>query len=350
MAQKYAKDQPEGFTNRIERVAIVGAGGQLGQHIVKALVQTGRHTVTALTRVGSKNKLPEGVVAAPVDYADESSLEAALKGQQFLIITLAVTAPQGTHSALVRAAARAGVAYVMPNAYGFDPNDEALARDDVLGSTADGRRWCEEIESLGVSAWIALTCGFWYEYSLVAVSPIALGLDHDRKTITLYDEGETRVNLTTFEQCARAVAALVSLKELPDDEDDAAPAVSRWRNKPLYIASFTLNQREMLESWERVTGEKWTVEKEPVKERYRRGIEAMQAAGGDPLAARMGAALASFARAFYPEGGANYESTRGLANDLLGLPKEDLDARTRAAKQMLDDGYATWVFGRLQNS
>jgi hypothetical protein len=24
MAQKYAKDQPEGFTNRIERVAIVG--------------------------------------------------------------------------------------------------------------------------------------------------------------------------------------------------------------------------------------------------------------------------------------------------------------------------------------
>ncbi|KAH6850072.1 hypothetical protein B0I37DRAFT_390402 [Chaetomium sp. MPI-CAGE-AT-0009] len=301
MAQKYARDQPAGFTNRIERVAIVGASGQLGQHFTTALLRTGRHSVTALTRRGSTNTLPAGVVSVPVDYDDEAALEAALRGQQ-------------------------------------------------LGMAAVRAR-CAEIEATGSAAWITMVCGFWYEYSLV-LGPMCLGFDHALKKVTLYDEGETKVNLTTFEQCARAVVALLSLKELPEDEGDEAPTVSRWRNKPLYVASFLVSQKEMLESWKRVTGEgdgDWTVESEPSEERYRRGVEMMQS-GSDPVTSRMGAAVASFARIFYPDGSGDYESSRGLANGLLGLPKEDLDERTRVAKKMLDDGYPGWVFQRLQNA
>ncbi|KAH6636179.1 hypothetical protein F5144DRAFT_485880 [Chaetomium tenue] len=346
MAQKYAKDQPAGFTNRIERVAIVGAGGQLGQHFTTALLHTGRHTITALTRRGSKNTLPAGVLAAPVDYADEATLVAALRGQQFLIITLSVMAPPDTHAALVRAAGKAGVPYVMPNGYGADFENGALMRDDRLGGGAV-KGWCGEIEKVG-AAWVAVVCGFWYEYSLV-LGPVCLGLDHAAKRATLYDDGETRVNLTTFEQCARAVAALLSLKELPEDEGDEAPTVSRWRNKPLYVASFRVSQREMLESWKRVTGEEWTVQSEASEERYRKGVEMMQGSA-DPMMARMGAALATFARIFYPDGSGDYESSRGLANGLLGLPKEDLDERTRVAKKMLDDGYPGWVVQRMQNA
>ncbi|KAK4041054.1 hypothetical protein C8A01DRAFT_15123 [Parachaetomium inaequale] len=346
MAQKYAKDQPSGFTNRIERVALVGAGGQLGSHFATALLRTGKHTVTALTRAGSKNELPAGVVAAPVDYDDEATLVTALQGQQFLVITLSVTAAPDTHSKLVRAAAKAGVPYVMPNTYGSDPANADLLRDDLLQTGPQGVAHCAEIEATGVSSWIALVCGMWYEYSLV-LGPVCLGFDHAEKKMTLYDGGEARVNLTTFEQCARAVAALVSLKELPEDEGDEEPTVSRWRNKPLYVSSFLVSQREMLESWERVTGEEWEVESEPSRERYQRGVAAMQAAG-DPIGVRMGAALATFVRLFYPNGGGDFESTRGLANGLLGLPKEDLDERTRVAKKMLDDGYPQWVFGRLQ--
>jgi uncharacterized protein YbjT (DUF2867 family) len=54
--------------------------------------------VTALTRTGSKNSLPAGVVAAPVDYDDEATLVAALQGQQFLVITLPVTAGPDTRT------------------------------------------------------------------------------------------------------------------------------------------------------------------------------------------------------------------------------------------------------------
>jgi hypothetical protein len=286
------------------------------------------------------------VIAAPVDYADEATLVAALRGQQFLIITLSVKAPPQTHAALVRAAGKAGVPYVMPNGYGSDTANDALMRDDRLGG-AGVKAWCKEIEDAG-AGWVAMVCGFWYEYSLV-VGAVCLGFDHAEKKVTLYDGGETKVNLTTFEQCARAVAALVSLKELPEDEDDEEPTVSRWRNKLLYVASFRVSQREMLESWKRVTGEEWTVESQPSEERYRKGVEMMQSAG-DPGMAHIGAALATFARIFYPDESGDYESSRGLANGLLGLPKEDLDERTRAAKKMLDDGYPAWVLQRMQNA
>ena len=89
------------------------AGGTVGSYIAGALLKTGRHAVTALSRKDSSNKLPKGVIVAPVDYDDGATIVAALKDQQFLIITMAPTAPRDTHHKLVQAAAKAGVPYVM---------------------------------------------------------------------------------------------------------------------------------------------------------------------------------------------------------------------------------------------
>jgi len=44
------------------------------------------------------------------------------------------------------------------------------------------------------------------------------------------------------------------LKELPDDESDTSLTLSRWMNKPLYISSFLISQRDMLDSVNRVMG------------------------------------------------------------------------------------------------
>ncbi|KAK3302465.1 uncharacterized protein B0T15DRAFT_306271 [Chaetomium strumarium] len=343
MAPKYAKDQPAGFTNRIERVAIVGAGGHLGKYFAQELVKTGRHTVTALTRVGSKSQLADGVRAVPVNYDHEKSLVSALQGQQFLIITLPATAAPETHSKIVQAAAKAGVPYIMPNYFAGDFANERLMNEEML--VGNPAKTFAEIEATGVSSWIAMVCGLWYEWSLV-LGPIWLGFDHQNKKMTFYDDGTTKANLTSFEQCGRAVAALLSLKELPDDEADTSPTVSSWRNKPLYISSFLISQKDMFESWKRATGETdadWTIEYEPAQERYQRGIAQMRSAT-DPLSKRMGAATAAFVRLFFRSGDGDYESTRGLANDALGLPKDDLDERTAGAKKMLDEGFVQWVF------
>ena len=316
----------------------------MGEHIAQALVKTGKHTVTALTRQGSKNELPSGVKVISVDYNDESNLVAALKGQQFLIITLAAMAPPDAHSKIVQAAARAGVPHIMPNIFGLDDTNEALIKEDPL--SADFKSVLAEIEAAGCS-WTSMVCSLWYEYSL-AMGPIWFGFDFGNRKLTLYDDGTTKVNLTTWEQCARAVAALLSLNELPEDVDDNRPTVSTWRNKPLVISSFLVSQMDMFENWKRVSGDRdadWTVEREPSKERYRKGMEAMKSAQ-DPMSARMGAAMASFVRIFFPGGGGDYENSRGLDNARLGLPREDLDERTAVAKEMVEQGYAAKVFAK----
>lgn len=287
-----------------------------------------------MTRPDSQNKLPKGAKLAHIDYDDESTLIAALQGQQFFIITLSVTAPRGTHSKLVQAAAKACVPYVMPNCYGIDLANESLSKDMLTAD--DVRIACAEIEATGVSSWTALVCSLWYEYSLVC-GPEWFGFDFKEKKLTFYDDGNTKINTSTFEQCGRAVAALLRLKELPEDESDQRPTVSSWRNKPLYISSFLLSQKDMFESWKRVSGDKdadWMIDHEPTGERNKRGLERFEK--GD----RMGFGLAVFSRVFFPNGDGNYEHKHGLANTLLGLPKEDLDERTKVAKEKIDSGYS----------
>lgn len=317
----------------------------MGEHIAKVLVKTGKHTVTALTRQGSKNKVPSGVKAIPVDYNDDSTIVAALQGQQFLIITLAATVPPELHSKIAHAAARAGVRHIMPNVFGLDDSNEALMKENPLG--LDSKSIVADIEAVGCS-WTTIICSLWYEYSL-AMGPIWFGFDFANKKLTLYDDGTTKINVTTWEQCARAVAALLSLKELPEDANDESLTVNTWRNKPLVISSFLVSQLDMFESWKRISGDKdsdWTIEKEPSKERFQKGMQAMKSAQ-DPMSARMGAAMASFVRVFFPNGGGDYESTRGLDNKKLGWPKEDLDERTAVAKGMVEQGYAEKVFAKV---
>lgn len=96
-------------------------------------MKTGKHTVTGITRVDSNSTLPEGVIPAKVDYDDESTIVEALKGQQFFIITMHARADTSVHARLVAAAAKAGVPYVMPNAYGMDPLDQKLSDDVIFG-------------------------------------------------------------------------------------------------------------------------------------------------------------------------------------------------------------------------
>lgn len=122
--------------------------------------------MTAITRTESTYEAPTGVKVAKVDYSDASSIAEALQGIEVLIITMAVTAPPEQHTILVDAAAKAGVPWVLPNEWGTNLANEQVAKDTLLGAKLTKYR--KEIENLGVSSWIGITCGFWYEYSLSA--------------------------------------------------------------------------------------------------------------------------------------------------------------------------------------
>ncbi|TQV90335.1 isoflavone reductase family protein (CipA) [Cordyceps javanica] len=326
---EYASNQRLGFFNAVEKIAIVGAAGTIGAHITASLLESGRHTITALSRKGSPNKLPAGVAVAAVDYGDEAGLVAALRGQQFLIITLAPMAPRETHGQLVRAAAKAGVRYVMPNSYGGDNADSRMGEDVMLGPAARAQR--AEIEALGMS-WVNVCCGFWYDYSLGG-GEARFGFDLDRRALTLYDEGTTRTSTTTLAQVGRAVAAVLALP-LDDNSnnnnnnngDDARPTLSSFLNRSIYIKSFVVSQADMLASVQRVTGTTdadWTVTREPTRQRYHDGLALVRQGN----MAGFGKML--YARAFYPEDALDVSAK--AHNELLGLPQEDLDEATRDA-------------------
>ncbi|KAI0024317.1 hypothetical protein F4780DRAFT_797280 [Xylariomycetidae sp. FL0641] len=334
MTAKYAKDQPEGFTNRIERVAIVGAGGRMGSHIAEHLLATGRHTVTALTRPGSTSALPAGVRVARVDYtrADDDgagTVVAALRGQQVLLITLAVTAPPETTVRLARAAAAAGVGYVLPNWYGHDAAHDALCADSALLGMRDPV--VAELAGSTTTRWLRLVCGSWYEFGLGG-GPARFGFDLAARTLVRYDD--VPVNVSTWAQCGRAVARLLSLPELPRDAADAAPALARWAGANVYVASFRLTQRDMLDSVLRVTGAApadWTVVPASAEARWREARDRFRKGDFTAFTQML------YARLFFPGGGADYESTRGLDNEVLGLPVEDLDECTAVAVRMAEN-------------
>ena len=299
-------------------------------------MKTGKHTVTAISRNGSKSPLPKGINVASVDYNDEQSLIDALKGQQFLFISVAVIAPPDTQNKLIRAAGKAGVPWVMPNGYGSDPLNEKYIAENFSGKGL--LAGIKAVEDIGVSSWIIMCCQHWYEYSLT-VGDWAYGFDFDNKKVTFYDDGNTPITTTTWLQCGRAAAALVSLKVLPEDEDDKSVTLSRWRNRPLYVASFKVSQRDMLDSVERAMGttdKDWEIDYEPSKDRWERGKKAMSPTD------KTGFVTAMYARGHFPSGDTNVQDK--LDNDILGLPQEDFDEATERAVAMWKSGYK--AFGR----
>lgn len=307
--------------NYIRKVAIVGATGQQGRHIVEHLLKAGQHTVTAITREDSSATPATGVKVAKVNYDNQDTLVSALKGQDALIITMSVTAPPDTSEKLVRAAAKADVPWILPDEWGIDGTNEQYGRDCFLGPPKKAIR--DLIEELGVSKWIAVACGFWYQYSLGTMKE-TYGFDFQKREVTFYDDGTAKINTSTWQQVARAVTSLLSM--------DVSGLDARFKNRFAYVSSFCVSQKDMFESVKRVTGTSdsaWKVEHQPSSERVAEGRQAMQE--GQRF---VGFVKVLYGRSFYPNGDANFEAKHGLANDVLGLMKEDLDECTRGAIEL----------------
>lgn len=241
---------------------------------------------------------------------------------------MAPTAPRDTHSKLVQAAAKAGVPYVMPNGYAGDIDDIAFGEDTLLGPVARAHR--DEITRLGMQ-WVTVCCGFWYDYSL-AGGEARFGFDFDRRSLTMYDDGNTKNSTSTLAQVGRAVAKVLSLNELPENENDTSMTLSKFLNRGVYVKSFVVSQGDMFESVKRVTGTTdadWTITHENTKKRYEDGLAQVKAGN----MAGFGKLL--YARGFYPED--SIDLSAKAQNELLGLPEESLDGATKAGIDLVKE-------------
>jgi len=285
--------------------------------------------------------MPSGVEVRKVDYENPSSLVAALKGHDLFIITMGVTAPPDTQTKLVEAAAEAKIPWIIPNEYGNDTNNDQVNKDILIGGGKKQIR--QHIEQLGLS-WIGICSGFWYEFSLCG-GPERYGFDLNNRTITWFDDGNVKLDTSTFPQVGRAVVSLLSLKVLPEDENDKSPTLSHWRNKFVHFNSFHVSQKDMFESVLRVSDTKasdWTQNTVSIKEWYEDGVAMMQKGN------RQGFGKLLYGRYFFPDAPGDLEKL-GFEpdNGKLGLPKEDLDEYTKIAFQMAKDGYMEKQYGHM---
>jgi hypothetical protein len=125
----------------------------------------------------------------------------------------------------------------------------------------------------------------------------------------------------TISKVGRAVAALLSLPI----KSDGGACLEDFRNKVVFVSSFSVSQQDMFESALRVTGtrkEDWTITNEAVQARFSSGLK-------DVSEGRREGFAKLISRAFFPDGGGNVEHK--TLNDVLGLPKEMIDNATRAA-------------------
>jgi hypothetical protein len=176
------------------------------------------------------------------------------------------------------------------------------------------------ITDLGKSSYIAVNTGFWYEWSL-AIAP-AFGVDFANRSATLFDEGNVKISTSTWPQVGRAVANLLSLPITAE-----GPCLEKLKDQVVYVDSFTVSQRDMLDSVYRVTGTTetdWNITKESAKERYEGGVEAMQKGDFNGFVKML------YTRVFYDDGSGDF-SGKGTLNSVLGMPKEDLDEATKRA-------------------
>ncbi|KAF2971514.1 hypothetical protein GQX73_g2075 [Xylaria multiplex] len=317
-------------SNHVKKVAIVGATGSVGKHIVSALLKGGKHKVTALTR--GEIEAPKGVRVAKISYDDPTSLTKALEGQDALVITLSIRAPEGTQEKIIEAAAAANVPFVLPNEWGIESSHGTLGVDVLMGPRAAAAK--KKIEELGKSSWISMTTGYWYSHSLA--SPEAFGFDFKNKTVTFFDEGTAKINIITWEKTGEAVASLLSL---PIESETNGPALSDYKNKAVYVASWLLSQKDVFKQVLRVSGTQesdWTITYEPAVERYEEAKRRLFS--GDHSAFQR----LLYTRTFYNNGDGDFESRHGLDNDKLGLAKEtqqSLDVQTEQALELAESGY-----------
>ena len=292
-------------------------------------MKTGKHTVTALTREQSKAKFADGLLVVRVNYDDESSIIKALKGQQFLVTTLSVKAPKDLGNRIYSAAKKAGVPYILPNGFGY-PIDDDLTKAQPTGSYGESVRQAALQAQGATTSWFILACGFWYEWSL-ACGETFFGFTIKDRKVTFFDDGKRLITVSTWDQCGRALAALLSLPE-----SGASPSLADFRNKNVAVYSFQVSQRGMLNSLHRVLGTTdadWEIKYEPLDKWIPEGRAEL--ANG----VRSGFGKILYGDVFLPTNPASDYGTRPTANAALGLSEEDVDSATKRTVDMVESGW-----------
>ncbi|KAL3490400.1 NAD(P)-binding protein [Aspergillus germanicus] len=297
----------DGYKN----IILIGGGGSLGSVLLKSLLSEPTFNVTVLARESSKALTSIPASATVIKIADSYPLEdlvTAFKGQDAIVnaITSFSVAEQ---LKFIDAAVTAGVKRYLPSEYGLDNNTPAARELSVVfrdkGLVQD---YLREKESTGLT-WTTIACGMWIGWSL---RNNFLGLDYKNRTITLTNNGQGPFSTTTLANTALALNRIL-----------LSPSGSA--NQIVFLSDFATTQEELVQTIERLTGEKWT----------RKSINTAEAIPALKEAFSKGETFAGYGliNIGFTEGSfsGHFEPAKKLRNAELGLPEKELEEVVRGA-------------------
>ncbi|KAI1181831.1 NmrA-like domain-containing protein [Nemania serpens] len=153
------------MTQEIQNVIVLGATGNLGPHILSALLAAG-FSVKVLSRnqLSASAVVSTGVEVLQSDYSFESLVD-AFKGQHAVISTVTTSTVQ-QQLKIIDAAAAAKVKRFLPSEFGSDTSvDDDDAIEAFLKDKQEVVRYLRTKESEGLS-WTALCPGAWVDWML----------------------------------------------------------------------------------------------------------------------------------------------------------------------------------------
>lgn len=240
----------------IKRVILVGATGNLGPSILKALQASSALETTVLTRENSKTAQspPPNTKVLTADYSSVSSLAAAFAGQDAVVSTIAGMA-LGEQQILIDAAVQAGVKRFIPSEFGSNVTNEKTRKLAVFAGKLAIVEYLKKKE--GEITWSALLNGPFLDWGLKVGF---LGIDIPNKKVTLLDGGNTPFSTTTLSDIGQSVAGILAH---PEDT----------KNRYVFVQSTLVTQNKLLAVAEKATGEKFTVEHQSTEELEKQGNE-----------------------------------------------------------------------------
>lgn len=287
----------------LKNVVLIGAGGNLGPHILKALDSDPYFTLSILSRKSSKSTFPSHIKVHSIgdDYPESELLE-AFKGQDAVVSTISATNNQQQH-AIIDAAIKAGVKRFIPAEFGANSQDKgATELVPIFAMKNQVTDYLRTKEAKGLT-WSAIVTGAFFDWGLQTGF---LGFDLAARKAQIYDSGNVKWSATTLSSVGLSVTGTLKNAE-------------KTANQHIFVDSFTISQNELLASLEKATGKKWEVEHMDSEKQTKWAQQAMKDGN-------MGGLYTLLLIATYSgKHGGDFPAHQKMANDLLGLPKENMD-------------------------
>ncbi|KAF3315593.1 hypothetical protein TWF173_003507 [Orbilia oligospora] len=317
-----------------KNVLLIGATGDLGQHILSALLKTTTThpsqplTITLLTRSTSTAKFPAHPSIAHIhkgDIKDREFLATAFLGQDMIVSAISPYALLD-QKLMLSVAAEVGVKRFVVGEFGMDTRDEELT--DSVAVFKQNREVLEyavgvcggDSKTVGME-YTGVICGAFLEMTLLDGE---MGFEFGERKVEIYDSGRKKIEVSRMEDVARATVEICFQP-------------GRYEDQLVYISSFTVSQRDILDALNKVDKKgPWKVVErttEWLKERGKKRVEE-----GD----MMGLVDEIWAVAFSDGIGEAFSRKRKLVNEEMGIGRGGDEEFIEVIKGIVEE----WEAGR----